>query len=135
VKKILTRELILYGVFGLLTSALNIGLFKALLIAGMDYRFSNLITLIVVKLTAYAVNKVFVFRSPSESLSHLGLEFLRYTVTRGSTMLIDYFGLILLVDVLSVSKMAGKISLTILVVVLNYIFGKLIVFRKATPKP
>lgn len=51
----LNSEVGLYGIFGVLTSVLNVVMFKALLWTGMDYRYSNLITLITVKLAAYLV--------------------------------------------------------------------------------
>ncbi len=45
-------------------------------------------------------------------------------------MLIDYFGLILLVDVLGGSEEHMKYITTLVVVIINYLFGKFLVFRK-----
>jgi putative flippase GtrA len=129
-QKFVNRETISYTIFGVLTSVLNIGLFEILLIAGIEYKSANLITLFIVKIVAYVVNKVFVFSSKSPSASHLLIEFIKFLLTRGGTMLVDYFGLIILVDILAIDKTFGKIATTIVVVALNYVFGKLVVFTK-----
>lgn len=127
--KALNRETILYAVFGVATSVENIVLFQALLWTGMDYKVGNVITLIVVKLTAYVLNKFFVFRSRCQNFYGLCREFFRFVLARGATMLVDYFGLILLVEALHVDKLIGKVIVTTVVIILNYILGKLIVFK------
>ncbi len=132
VKRLFNREVLLYGIFGVLTTLLNLGLFRLLLFFQLDYRWANIITLIVVKLASYVVNKLFVFNSHARSFLELCKEFLRYLVTRGFTALIDYFGLIMLVELFDIAEMPGKCIVTIMVVILNYILGKYIVFTKRT---
>lgn len=130
IKKFMNREVILYAVFGVATSVLNIGLYAYLIYVGMDYKIANVITLIVVKLTAYVVNKLFVFQTKTENFIELAKEFWRFVVTRGITMLVDFFGVILMIEVLSIDSMISKVVLTVIVVILNYFFGKLHVFKK-----
>ena len=127
--KILKNEVFLYGIFGALTSFLNIILFQILIWLGLDYRYSNLITLMVVKLVAYVCNKNFVFRSRTESNLELIKEFLRFLVTRSATMLIDYIGLIFMAEILQVNKLISKCFITILVIIINYFLGKKHVFK------
>lgn len=135
IKKFINRETILYAVIGVLTSLLNVFMFKGLLLLGMDYKIDNIITLIVVKLTAYILNKNIVFKSHCSSFGKLMLEVLRFVFARGATALIDYFGLLLLVEVLGGDKFICKIFVTVLVIVINYIIGKKHVFKKESPKP
>lgn len=127
-KKLVNRETILYGVFGVMTLMLNIVIFQLLLHRGMDYRIANIIALIVAKLAAYIVNKLFVFRSRCKNLMGLVKEFTRFLIARGATMLLDYFGLIFLVEVLHISKDIGKYVTTTIVIIINYFFGKKAVF-------
>jgi len=127
-KKLINRETILYGVFGILTSLLNYFLFKFLLSA-MDYKLANIITLIVVKLAAYICNKNFVFKSHCDTFLELCKEMIRFVFARGATALIDYFGLILLVELFHFNELHSKIFVTILVIVINYIVGKKHVFK------
>lgn len=127
-KKLVNKETILYSIFGVLTTVLNIGLYEVLIRFSMNYKMANFITLIVTKLVAYMVNKVFVFESKTENYLELIKEFGRFVVARGVTMLIDYFGLIMLVDYLGYNKSICKYITTILVVIINYFLGKKHVF-------
>lgn len=131
VRKLLNREVILYGIFGILTSILNIVLYAYLSgNIGIDYKIANIITLIIVKLTAYVVNKLFVFQTKTENILELVKEFMRFVITRGLTMVVDFFGVIFFVEVLMIDSMISKIIFTIIVVILNYVFGKWHVFKK-----
>lgn len=122
--KIVNKETILYGIFGILTTVLNIGLYEVLVGFNLNYKAANLIALVVVKLVAYVVNKLFVFKSNTDNLLELCQEFSRYVVTRGATMLIDYFGLILLVEYFGYNKSICKYVITIIVIIINYFLGK-----------
>lgn len=130
-KKFLNRETILYTFFGVMTSALNVVLFKLLLMAKMEYKVANIITLVIVKVTAYICNKNFVFRSHCKNFIELLKEVFRFIIARGATMLIDYFGLIFMVEVLNRSKVPSKIFITVFVIIINYIIGKKHVFKDA----
>ena len=130
IKKFLNKETILYGIFGVGTSILNVVLFQLLLMTNMDYKIANLITLIVVKVAAYICNKNFVFQSHCNSFLELLKEIFRFIVARGATMIIDYVGLIIMVDLCNLPELPSKIFITVLVIVINYIVGKKHVFKK-----
>lgn len=132
--KFVNRETILYGIFGVLTTLENIFLFKLLLKTSLPYTVANLITIITVKLTAYICNKNFVFESRCKNFVGLLKEFVRFVIARGATALIDYFGLILLVEVIKLPKLESKIIVTVLVIIINYIVGKKAVFKDSKSK-
>lgn len=127
--KILNREVLSYAIFGILTSLLNIFLFAGLLSFNLDYKIANIITLIVVKIVAFLLNKFFVFKSKNENLFELLKEIYRYILTRGTTMIIDFIGLVILIDLLNFNSMISKVIITVIVVILNYILGKKYVFK------
>lgn len=129
-RRLCTRETISYVVFGTLTSLVNIGVFEFFFLTGSDYRAANLIALITSKIFAYVVNKLFVFRTRTGSVGALLREFVLFALARGSTMIIDLVGLILLVSMLGLSEHVGKLIVTVIVVILNYVFGKYLVFKK-----
>ena len=129
-KKLINKEISLYVLFGVLTTLLNIGLFQILCIFISSYKIANIITLIVVKIVSYVCNKLFVFKSITNNIKELSIEFIKFIITRFITLLIDYFGLILLVEVLFVPKLIGKVVVVLIVVIINYIFGKKYVFNK-----
>lgn len=128
-KRIFTREVFDYILWGVLTSLWNIGIFQGLLYAGVDFRIANAAALITTKIWAYVVNKFFVFKSRCETPENLFFEIIRFILTRGFTMLVDFFGLIVLAAFLH--PRIGKIITTVVVVVLNYILGKFHVFKTA----
>lgn len=105
-----------------------------LLLQFIDYRLSNLIAIISAKIFAYFVNKKFVFHSKCANVRELFLEILRFTLTRGFTGLVDYFGLILLVEGFQFSQSISKYAIQAVVIILNYIFGKKTVFVTAVKR-
>jgi putative flippase GtrA len=128
----INRELIMYGIVGLATTVVNIGLFELLMVFGMDYRLANTIAIIITIILAYFTNKSFVFCTKYVSWKSFINEFSKFMLTRSGTMLVEWFGLIALVDFFEVQKTISKIAITILVVVLNYVLGKLCVFKKVS---
>ncbi len=129
IKKIFTKEIMMYAIFGGITTLLNIALYWILLNCNIDYRIVNIIVLITVKTVAYILNKNFVFKSKTNNLIELFKEMLRFIFSRGFTMLIDYFGLIFMVEILMFNSFYSKIFLSIVVIILNYILGKKAVFK------
>lgn len=128
--RLINGETIRYAFWGVATTVLNIGIYRVLLLLGIPYSTANLAGIISAKVAAFFVNKFFVFRSKSEGAKALLLEIFRYIYTRGFTLLVDYFGLILLVDGLGGDEKYMKYITTFVVVVINYLFGKFLVFRK-----
>ena len=129
IKKYFNREIISYTFWGLLTALLNIVIFEIGVNSGIDYWLANAAALLITKLAAYLVNKFFVFRTHCKNLAGLLLEIGRFVVSRSATMLIDYGGLILFVELLGIDKKAGKYLIACVVVIMNYILGKKAVFR------
>lgn len=127
--KVVKSEIFLYAVFGVLTSILNVVMFYLLHLV-MPYQVANFITLVVVKLVAYYCNKTFVFKSKCKNTKELMQEFLSFFIARGLTFLLDYFGLILLVECFHIDHTIGKVIVTVLVIIINYITGKKYVFKK-----
>lgn len=128
--EIFNREVILYGLFGILTSVFNIGSFQLLLYVNIDYVVSNTIAMISTKTLAYILNKFFVFKSYTRNIRELFGEIFRFIISRLFTMLVEFFGLIILVDLFKMNPDIGKYIIAILVVILNYFFGKKHVFKK-----
>lgn len=128
-KKIINRQVIDYFIWGISTTLVNIVLYTLLCMI-TDYRIANLAAIIVCKIYAYVVNKLFVFHSKCKNIKELLLEISRYVLSRGFTGVIDYIGVIFLVEFIEVNKLVSKYSITVLVMILNYLFGKHAVFRK-----
>jgi len=122
------QELLSYLVFGLLTTVVNVGVFNLLFVLNVKYQLANLAALILAKLFAYFTNKHFVFKTKTRQGFDSIREFIRFVFARGFTGLVDYFGLIFLVEIVSFDPVYSKYGLQVVVIVLNYILGKKLVF-------
>ncbi|MBR3211039.1 MAG: GtrA family protein [Bacilli bacterium] len=122
------KELILYGIVGIITTLIHILLFYVLNIV-LSYKIANIITLILIKILAYVLNKKFVFKSRCKDGVELTKEIIKYIFSRFFTMIIDYVGLILLVEVFGFEELIGKIIVLFVVIILNYILSKKYVFK------
>lgn len=127
-KYILTKEALLYIIFGIGTTAVNILVFQSLVYFGYKYTISNLIAIIIAKLFAYITNKTIVFKTKTDSFIEFIKEFIRFFIARGFTGIIDFLGLIFLVDILGFKAIISKYFIQIIIIILNYILSKSKVF-------
>lgn len=123
------KEIIAYLFWGVASSGLNIVLYTLLVYVGINYQLANFVTLITVKLFCYFTNKLLVFHTKCENIRELLKEFIKFFMARMITFLMDYFGLILLVEKIEADKIGSKIFLTVLVIIVNYCMSKIFVFR------
>ena len=122
-------RLVRYAVGGFSTTLLNIFLFWVLSFIMPGYRSANLIAIILTKIYGYLINKLFVFRSRHLTNRKLVREILTYIASRGFTGVVDYFGLIFLVSVIRLAPYPAKVIVQGIVIILNYVLGKIIVFK------
>lgn len=126
------REAIAYLFFGVLTTAVSFALYYAFLWLGMHYLWAQSLSWIGAVLFAYVTNKIWVFESPARSLVPVLKEFISFVLSRLLSFGVETLLLYLMVDVASVSEAIAKIPVAVLTVILNYVTGKLLVFRKKT---
>ena len=91
---------------------------------------ANTISVMAAILFAYFVNSRFVFRSEAENLKqHFG-EFTKFVGARLSTMIIEVGGVWLMAEVMHINDLIAKFVIQFIILVLNYIFSKFLVFTK-----
>lgn len=130
-KKVFSREFITYGVCGVLTTLVNILAFKLLFEnLAIAYGIANIIAVLSAKLFAYLANKLVVFRSHCANMKELLIEIMKYVFARGFTGLVDIGGMFFAVEVLQADEMITKYVIQVIVIVLNYVLGKSVVFNK-----
>lgn len=128
------KEMMRYFFWGVASSVLNVGLFQGLVVLGIDYRISNVVTLIVVKVFCYITNKWFVFKTPYEGLVPFLKEMVSFAVARGLTFLLDFAGVMFLVELVGAGKFISKCIMAVVVIIVNYILSKKYVFRRSRKK-
>lgn len=124
------KELFWYGISGVTTTLVNVGLFYVLQKAGMNYNLANLIAIISAKLYAFVTNKLLVFRTHTPSFKEFFVEFFKFFVARGFTGVVDFVGVWFMVSVCGIDRMISKYVIQVVVIVLNYVLGKKFVFIK-----
>lgn len=126
------KEIIMYLIFGVLTTLISLGTYFLLTSTilnpnnGVELQITNVIAWIVSILFAFFTNKFFVFESKKSTLKELPMFFSLRIVTLLLDMLIMYLG----VTVLLLNHKVIKLISEVIIVVSNYIFSKLIVFKK-----
>lgn len=120
-----------YVVWGIISALVNVGTFQLLVLFGVEYKIANIIALIINRIFCYITNKLFVFKTKADTIWNLIKEIIRFFFARLITFFIDYFGVILLTDVVKLKSIYSKIIVAIIVIICNYVFSKLIVFRNS----
>lgn len=122
-------EIVRYGLAGASVTLVNWLMYNGLLFTGMAYAVANIIALVVSKVYGYLINKFFVYRSHTEGWKETLKEAVMFIFVRGFTGLVDFFGVIALVELAGMGERAAKIIPMIAVIVLNYVLGKTMVFK------
>lgn len=125
------KEMVLYLVFGGLTTLVNIVTYALFAyVFNMGTVVSTMLAWIVSVIFAYITNKIFVFESKTDSLAMAVTECISFFGCRLATGLLDILIMFVSVNILHFNDMVMKILSNILVIILNYIFSKLFIFGK-----
>lgn len=126
------KELLSYGFWGVMTTAVNYGVYFLLTqLLQLNYLVSNVISWIAAVAFAFVVNKVFVFNSKSWKMDILFSELWKFVSSRLLSGVLETLLLYILVDLMRFNDGIVKIALGVIVVLLNYVISKLLVFRKS----
>ena len=125
------RQILLYLVFGGLTTAVNYVVYFPLFYwVQLSAALSNIIAWVAAVIFAFITNKPFVFRSHDWSLPVVLPEFGKFVGCRVGSGLLETAVIFLTVDVMHLNGNVIKIVVSVFVVILNYVASKLVVFRK-----
>lgn len=93
------------------------------------YTFATFLRNVAGIIFAYFTNRGIVFGSTAEGAEKTG-ELIKFVISRTITLLLDIGMVKLMVDVIGINEDISGLLSTIVVIVLNYILSKLIVFKK-----
>ena len=139
IKKLSNKETVLYLIFGVLATVLNIVLFYLFVnIWKISTGIGNILDTIICILFQYFTNRIWVFKSKNKGKEVIK-EFIQFLFARGITAIIDQIFVVVGIDFFVVKyisyskqeifKIGIKILSNIIVIVLNYIFSKIFVFN------
>ena len=124
------RELIVYVVVGGLTTVIGTGGYWLFVWLGIDPAPANVLSWIFAVAFAFVANKIFVFEDKSNGFAHLIAQLLKFIAARLFSLAVETFLIWLGTERFDMNKYLVKIPVAVLVVVLNYITGKFVVFVK-----
>ena len=136
-KKLLKKykEIIMYLVFGVLTTLISLGVYYVLVYTILNpnisyqLQFANILSWIAGVTFAYFTNRKFVFESKSEDKVKEGSKFLMSRIT---TLIMDMFIMFLGVTILHFNDKIIKLVSQVVIIISNYLFSKLFVFKNKT---
>jgi len=128
--KFLNRETISYLIFGVITTGINIGIYRLCTTVHIVYWLSTIIAWVIALIFAFVTNKIFVFESTNMQPVHVFKEAISFVAARLVSGLCDLGFMIFAVEIIHMDDFIAKIITNVFVVVINYLFSKLVIFKK-----
>ena len=129
-RKFVNRESVSYIIFGVLTTLVDWLTYTACWKAGMDYRISTVVSWAAAVLFAFVTNKLFVFQSWDFQPSYIWKELVSFVVCRAATGVFTLVAMIAMVDGMGWNEFFGKLMVSAISLVLNYVWSKLFIFKE-----
>ena len=125
------RHFILYAVFGVLTTVVNIASYWVCTrLFHMPTVPATVAAWIIAVLFAYLTNRRLVFESGAEGGKEILIECAKFFAMRAATGVLDIVFMYVTVDMLHWNDVLMKVISNVIVIVLNYLASRLFVFRK-----
>ena len=123
------KALILYGIFGVTTTIINVVSYALFLFVGINVQIAVVVSWLLAIIVAYLTNRVWVFNSGAVTKVELLREFISFMLARLATLVVEMVIIWFGVQLLNQDPIVWKIIDNIVVIILNYIISKLIVFK------
>lgn len=136
------KEILLYILFGVGTTVVNWVVYALLVtLCGLGVTFGNAIAWVAAIVFAFVTNKCFVFESKSWAAGKVWKEAAGFLLSRIASGVVEIVGPSLLIGIglnqaiFGIKGAVAKAITSVVVIILNYLFSKLLVFRKKEENP
>ncbi len=123
------KEAILYIIFGILTTLVNFIIYTVLIFVGIDTYIANIIAWVGAVLFAYLTNRSIVFNSSAKKKAELFKEIIAFYGARIFSLIVEMIILYVCIDLIGMDQFIPKLAAQVIVIILNYILSKFMVFR------
>lgn len=124
------KDVIPYAIFGVLTTLVNMGTyFIAAHILYLPIMLSTVVAWILAVMFAYITNRIWVFHSEAMTRKDILKEMSSFFSCRLATGIVDWGCMLLFVDFMHMNDVVIKMFANIVVIILNYIASKLLIFK------
>ena len=121
------KEVLLYLFFGVLTTVVSIGSYAFFNVAlGINELIANVISWVLAVLFAFFTNRIWVFAAPTKTVEEFMKQLVSFAGGRVLTLVIEE----IILTMLHFNSMLIKFIAQVVVIILNYVISKLLVFRK-----
>ena len=125
------EEIINYIVVGGVTTIISIlsyYLFRIILSSNtnLNVQISTILSWVVAVTFAYFANRIFVFKSNNSKKT----EAVKFVTSRIMSLLIEMLVMFILTSVVKINDKVAKVLVQFIIVILNYLFSKIFVFKK-----
>ena len=129
------KDMIAYLVFGVCTTIINIVVYWAAAhLFGMATVPATVTAWIAAVLAAYLTNRKWVFHSEASGTREILQEIARFFAARLATGIFDWVFMYVTVDRIGLSDVVMKVIANVVVIILNYVLSRLVVFRRKNPE-
>ncbi len=131
-KKLLNKEVIMYLIFGVLTTVISLAVYYGLIFtilnpdSAIQLQIANILSWVAGVIFAYVTNRKYVFESKENNKVK---EISKFVTSRIGTLLLDMLVMFVGVTLLKANDKIIKLLSQVLVIVGNYILSKLFVFK------
>lgn len=125
------KDIFWYLFFGVCTTLVNVVTYWAAAhLLNMGTIPSTLLAWLLAVLFAYITNRTWVFRSEVKGWDAILKEIIAFFSCRIATGVVDWLAMFVFVDLLLWNDVFVKFFANVVVIVLNYVASKLVIFRK-----
>lgn len=125
------KEIISYLFFGVCTTVVNFVIYFACTnLLDLNYLLANALSWVGAVAFAYVTNRIWVFKSKNRGIRAIFKEITAFVGCRLLSGVMDMLIMFVGVDLMGISDGVTKLLTQVVVTVLNYVFSKLIIFRK-----
>lgn len=128
--KIISYEVLMYLIFGVFTTLVDFFTYFILDKFSLTYIIKSIGAFICAVLFAFITNKTIVFKKQSKNMKEFIRELLYFYMARILSLAITILGLFILYEKLGINEYLSKAMLSVFVIVSNYIFSKIFIFKK-----
>ncbi len=129
------EEIISYLFFGFLTTIVSFGtylIFANLFFpekTDLDIQIANVLSWVCAVTFAYITNRIWVFKSKTKGNAQLK-EMFNFISARIASLLVDMVMMYILYSVIHMNDTVAKIIVQVVIVIMNYVLSKVIIFKK-----
>ena len=120
------KEAVNYLIVGVLTTVVSIVSYNIFRFVISNYLICTILSWVVAVLFAYITNRTFVFHSKEKNIIK---EFIEFIFSRLLSLLAEVAIMYVLVDFLTIGDRISKLIVQVIIIILNYVFSKLFVFK------